>query len=234
MRTTAIVIILVILAAAGASAADWQWPAQMSLGGFQITGINGTANAQGSGTATGLLQIPGMGNPSVSLSRSSQGSITGTVPVDARVSGGALRGSFALSNNGLNGRGTLEFLSRSIDSSSISISNRGEARGSGSITLGRSSVPVDFSASGSACSLSGDAPVKAQVDTPMASYKLNGRLAVRTSGGSLSGTLSGQVERTGNVSNQVTTSSIPNTRVDLSSGQCTVNVGGVSVTFSVL
>jgi hypothetical protein len=234
MRTITIVTALVILTAAGALAADWQWPAQMSLGSFQISGINGTVNADESGTATGTLQIPDMGNSNVDLSRSSQGNITGTLSVDARVSGGTLQGSFTLSNSGLSGRGTLECLSRSIGSSDISISSRGEAKGSGRISIGRLVVQVDFSASDSSCSISGEAPVKAQVETPMATYKLNGRLAVRTSGGSLTGMLSGQVERTGNVSNQVTTSNIPNTRVDLSNGQCTVNVGGVSVTFSVL
>jgi len=234
MRTIAIVTTLVIVAAAGAFAADWQWPAQMSLGGFQISGVKGTVNASGSGTATGTLQIPGMGNSNINLTRSLQGNITGTAAVDARLSGGTLRGSFVLSNSGLSGRGTLECLSKSIDSGDISISSQGDAKGSGRTNIGRLSVQVDFSASDSSCSISGEAPVRAQVETPMATYKLNGRLALRTNLGSLTATLSGQVERTGNVSNQVTTSNVPHTRVDLSSGQCTVNVGGVSVTFSVL
>jgi hypothetical protein len=234
MRTIAILIALVVLTSANAFAADWQWPAQMSVGGFQISNVQGTVNANGSGSATGTLQIPGMGNPGISLSRSAQGNITGTVSIDAGVSGGSLRGSFALSNSGLAGRGTLECYSKSIGSSDIGISSRGEAKGSGQMSFGRLSVRVDFTASSSSCSISGEAPIRAQVDTPMASYDLDGRIAVRSSGGSLLGSLSGQVKRTGKVSNQITTTNIPNTRVDQSNGQCTVNVGGVSVTFSVL
>lgn len=234
MKTITIVIALVILAAASALAADWQWPAQMSLGNFQISAISGKINADGSGTATGAVQIPGMGSSSISLIRSAQGSIAGSLSLDAKVSGGTLKGTFALSDRGLSGRGTLECASRSIDSSDIVISERGEAKGSGQMDIGHLSAQVDFTASESSCSISGEAPVKAQVDTPMATYKLNGRLVLRTNVGSLTGTLSGQVERTGKVSNQVTTSSIPSSRVDLSNGQCTVNVGGVSVIFSIL
>lgn len=234
MRIIAIIICIVILAATSALAADWEWPTQMTIGNFQVSGIRGTANPNGSGSATGMLQISGMGSSSINLSRSAQGSITGSASIDARISSGSLRGSFTLSERGLDGRGTVECSSKSIASSDIRISNRGEARGSGRMSVGRLSAEVDFTASGSSCSVSGQAPVSAQVDTPMASYKLDGRLTVRGSGGSLSGTLSGQVQRTGKVSNQVTTSNVPNTRVDLSNGQCTVNVGGVSVTFSIL
>lgn len=234
MRVIATLTVLIALTAVGAFAADWQWPAQMSLGNFQISGIQGTVGANGSGTAAGTLEIPGLGNSSVALSRSAQGSITGSVQVDARVSGGTLRGHFSITDRGLSGQGTVDCASRTIDSSDISISNRGEARGSGRIIIGRTTIDVDFSASSSSCSISGETPVKAQVDTPMANYKFNGRITLRTSGGALTATLSGQVERTGKVSNQVSTSNIPNTRVDVSNGQCTVNVGGVSVTFSVL
>jgi hypothetical protein len=234
MRTIAILAALVALTATSLLAADWEWPAQMTLGNFQISGIGGTVNPNGSGSATGTLQVPGMGNANISLTRSAQGNITGTTSLDARVSGGSLTGNFILSNSGLSGRGSLECYSQTIDSSDISISSRGEARGSGKISLGRLNTQVDFTASSSSCNITGETPVKAQVDTPMASYKLDGRIAVRANGGSLSAMLSGEVERTGKVSNQVTTSSVPSTRVDVSSGQCTVSVGGVSVTFSVL
>lgn len=234
MKTIAILTALVILTAVGAFAADWEWPAQMSLGGFQVTGISGTVNPNGSGNAAGTLQIPGLGNSNINLSRSPNGNITGSVSIDTRTFAGSLRGSFVLSNGGLGGRGTVECYSKSIDSSEIGITNRGEARGSGRMGLGRASAQVDFNVSSSSCNISGDLPVKAQVDTPMATYKLDGRLAIRAAGGSLSGMLSGQIERTGKVSNQVTTTNIPNTRVDLSNGQCTLSVGGVNVTFSVL
>jgi len=233
MKTIAIVAALVILTAAGAIAADWQWPAQMTLGNFQITAISGSVDANGSGRATGTLQIPRMGNFAVVLSRSPQGDITGAAAINAAVSGGTLQGNFTLSNTGLAGRGALQCNTGPLESSDISISNKGVATGSGSVRLGRLNAPVQFSASASSCGISGEVPVSAQLDTPMASYKLSGVLALRTNLNALSGTLSGKVERTGKVSNQVTTTDLPRTHVDLSNGQCTVNVGGVSVTFSI-
>ncbi len=234
MKTIAFLTALVILMAAGAAAADWQWPAQMNLGGFQISSISGTVSANGSGNATGTLAIPGMGNSSINLSRSAQGSITGSLSLDARVSGGSLRGNFTLTSSGLRGRGTLQCGSHSIDSPNVEINSRGEATGSGRLALGRLAANVDFSASSSSCNFIGEAPANAQVDTPMASYKLDGRVDVRGSGGSVTATLTGQVQRTGKVSNQVTTTNVPSTRLDLASGQLTISVGGVSVTFSVL
>lgn len=234
MKATAILTALVILVATGVSAADWQWPASMSLGGFQISGISGSVNANGSGSATGTLDIPNLGDYRVNLSRSPQGSVSGGFSLDARISGGSLRGSFSISNSGAKGRGSLQCGSQTIDASDMDITNRGEARGGGRLSLGKLNPQVDFKASASSCSFSGEAPVSAQVDTPMASYKLNGRLSVRSSGGPVTASLSGQVQRTGKVSDQVTTTNIQNARVDLPSGQCTVNVGGVSITFSIL
>lgn len=226
MRTIALIIGLMTLTAAGCWAADW--PAQMTLGGFQISNIRGTANADGSGTATGTLQIPGLGNANVSLTRSVRGDVNGTASVDSR----AVRGSFALSSGGLRGRGSVECPPKTIDSSAISISPRGEATGSGRLSLGRLSASVDFSVSGNSCSLNGAAPVRAQADTAVASYKFDGRLAIQGGGGRISATVSGRVERTGKLAKQVTTFNIPNTSVDVSNGQCAINVGGVSVTFT--
>lgn len=231
---TILIAIALALTTGCAFAADWQWPAQMTLGGFQISGISGNVNANGAGSATGTIQVPGLGSSSISLSRSPQGNITGSTSLSARVSGGSLQGSFTLSNSGLSGRGNLECYSKSIASSGINISSRGEARGSGMMAIGRLSVDADFAASASSCTISGESPVRAQVDTPMATYRLDGRLTVRGTGGALTAALSGQVQRTGKVSNQVTTTNVPNTRIDLSNGQCTLNVGGVSVTFPIL
>jgi hypothetical protein len=91
---------------------------------------------------------------------------------------------------------------------------------------------VDFSVSGSSCSARGSTPVRAQVDTPVASYKFEGVLNVQGGGGRASAMASGRVTRTSKLASQVTSFSIPNASVDVSNGQCVVNVGGVSVTFS--
>lgn len=228
MRTIALIIGFMTLTAAGCWAAEWQWPAQMTVGGFQISNIRGSTNAGGSGSATGALQIPGLGNANVNLTRSVRGDINGTASIDTR----AVRGSFTLSSGGLRGRGSVECPPKTIDSSAISISPRGEASGNGRVSLGRLSASVDFSVSGNSCTASGTAPVKAQADTAVASYKFDGRLGIQGGGGRISASVSGRVERTGKLANQVTTFNIPNTSVDVSNGQCAVNVGGVSVTFT--
>jgi hypothetical protein len=217
-----------MLTVAGCWAADWQWPAQMTVGGFQIGNIRGSANADGSGSATGTLQIPGLGNANVSLTRSTRGDISGAASLDTR----SVRGSFTLSSGGLRGHGSVDCPPKTIDSSAIGISPRGEASGSGRISLGRLSAMVDFSVSGFSCTVNGAAPVRAQADTAVATYKFDGRLGIQGGGGRMATSVSGRVERTGKLANQVTTFNIPNTSVDISNGQCAVNVGGVSVTFT--
>lgn len=227
MRAIALILELMIMAA-GSWAADWQWPAQMTVGGYQITNIRGSANPNGSGSATGTLQISNLGNTNVSLTRTARGDVTGSASIDTR----GVRGNFTLSNSGLRGRGSVECSAKTIDSPAIGISARGEASGSGRMSLGRLNASVDFSVSGSSCSVGGVAPVKAQIDTAVATYKFDGRLNIQGSSGRISATVTGRIERTGKLTNQVTTTNIPSTSVDISNGQCTVNVGGVSVTFT--
>lgn len=229
MRTKVLIaalLALVAMAAAGVRAEDW--PSQTTVGGFQIVSIRGTVNANGSGRATGTLQIPSLGNTSISLTRSASGDITGSTSIDAK----GVRGSFTLSNSGLRGNGSVDCSPRPIEGASMSISSRGDASGSGRMSLGRLSASVDFTVSGSSCTVSGSAPVKMQIDTQIATYKFDGRLALSGSSGRVSGTVSGKVERTGKLTNQVSTFNIPSTSVDISNGQCVMNVGGVSVTFT--
>lgn len=228
MRSTGLIAAFMVFLATSALGAEFQWPSQMSIGGFQITDIRGTVKPDGSGSATGRLQVPNLGTTSVRLSRSARGDVTGATSIDAR----DIQGSFTLSSSGLRGQGTISCAPRPIVNASITIGPRGDASGSGRLELGRLGVSVDFSMSGSSCSFRGSTPVRAQVDTAVASYKFEGTLAVQSGGGRASGTVSGHVERTSKVGSQVTTFEISNTSVDLSNGQCTVNVGGVSITFS--
>ncbi len=228
MKSIGLIASLILLMATGASAADFEWPAQMNVGGFQITDIRGTVSQDGSGTATGTIQLSSLGNASVRLTRSSSGDVKGTSSIDTR----GVRGSFTLSDSGLRGQGTVDCSSKSISNASINISPRGEASGRGKLDLGRLSASVDFNVSSSGCSFKGATSAGARVDTAIASYKLDGNLSVQSGGAGITGTMSGRVERTSKVANQVTSFNISNTSVDISSGQCTVNVGGVSVTFS--
>ena len=228
MKRITLIAGLILLIASGVYAADWQWPSQMDIAGFHVTNISGRAGADGSGTASGTLQIPNLGNANVSLTRSSRGDVTGRTSIDAS----PISGSFDLTNRGLNGRGTLDCSPKSVDTASISINSRGQGSGSGRMDLGRVNLSVDFTTSGSSCSLSGSSPVNAKVDTAVATYRFDGRLTVQGNNGRASGSVSGKVERTGKLANQVTSFSVPVTSVDLSNGRCTVDVGGVSITFA--
>lgn len=218
-------LIILILMVSSAYAADW--PSQADVGGFRVTNIRGSLDTNGSGTATGMLQIPNLGNASISLTRSSGGDITGGTSIEAR----PVKGTFTLSNRGLSGRGSVDCSPRPIDDAAISINPRGQASGTGRMNLGRLILSVDFTASGASCSVSGATPVNARVDTAVASYKFDGRLSVQGDNGRASGTVSGKVERTSKLANQVTTFRIPNTSVDLANGRCTIDVSGVSLTF---
>jgi hypothetical protein len=228
MKSTGQIAVLVILLAAGAWGAEFQWPSQMSIGGFQIADVRGTVAPDGSGSATGTLQVPNLGNASVRLARSVRGDIAGATSIDLH----GVRGSFTLSNSGLRGQGMIDCPPRPIVNAFINVSARGEASGSGRLELGRLSPSVDFTVSGSSCNYRGSTPVRAQIDTAVASYKFQGVLNVQCGGGRASGAVSGSVERTSKVGNQVTSYAVTNTSVDISNGQCTVNVGGVSITFS--
>ncbi len=228
MRFLVFVVGMLLMLSVGAYAADWQWPEQMTIGGFRITDISGSISSDGSGSAGGALQIPSLGSSRINLSRTARGEISGAVSLNTR----SVSGSFKLTDRGLQGRGTVECPPRSIDSSSVEITPRGEAKGSGRVGLGRLSAGVDFSVTASSCSVDGSAPVKIQADTAVATYKFEGILAIASGGNRMTGSVSGRVERTGKLTDQTTSFNIPKTSVDMSNGQCVVNIGGVSVTFN--
>lgn len=229
MRFLTLVMGILLMVSVSAHAADWRWPEQMTIGGFRITDISGSVSSDGSGSAGGALQIPNLGSSRVNLSRTTRGEISGAASLNTKT----VNGSFKLTDRGLQGRGAVECSPRSIDSSSIEITPRGEAKGSGRVGLGQLSVGVDFSVTASSCSVDGSAPIKIQADTAVATYKFDGRLALAGGGGRMMGSVSGRVERTGKLTDQTTSFNIPKSSVDMSNGQCVVNIGGVSITFNV-
>ncbi|MGI6296645.1 MAG: hypothetical protein ACOX3G_11215 [Armatimonadota bacterium] len=228
MRFLVFVVGMLLMVSVSAQAADWQWPEQMTIGGFRITDISGSISSDGSGSAAGALQIPSLGSSRINLSRTARGEISGAVSLSTR----SVSGSFKLTDRGLQGHGTVECSPRSIDSSSVEITPKGEAKGNGRVSLGRLSVGVDFNVTASSCSVDGSAPIKIQADTAVATYKFDGKLELAGGGGRMLGSVSGRVERTGKLTDQTTSFNIPKTSVDMSNGQCVVNVGGVSVTFN--
>lgn len=222
---------LLVALGGSARAQGWQWPSQMIIAGFTVTGISGRANADGSGSASGVLQIPGLGNHRVDLSRSARGDVTGTASITARASGAEIQGSFTLTGSGLKGQGTVRLSPGAVTGASISISSSGQATGSGRAAVGRTQVPASFAASGGSFNVSGSASVQDEQGTALANYRFSGSVTLQASGGRMAAVANGQVTRRGKLADQSTTYAVSNAQVDLSSGRCTVNAGGVSVTF---
>ncbi|MCX8054012.1 MAG: hypothetical protein N3B12_09400, partial [Armatimonadetes bacterium] len=89
-----VITILAAIAVSALSAQTWEWPSEITLGGFSITSIRGSVNEDGSGTASGLVQIPGIAVQRVTLNRSTAGEIAGNVSMSARISGAEIQGGF--------------------------------------------------------------------------------------------------------------------------------------------
>ncbi len=228
-------ILLVLMMAAvfvgtalsGAGAQNSEWPSQMNIAGFTITGINGSGSS-----ATGTLQIPGFGGHRIELARSGGGDVTGRASINARGSGLEIQGNFSLNNSGLRGNGTIKSNPRPITDAAITFSSSGQATGSGRVAVGRTTVTANFNVSSGSLSANGSSSVKDSKSTALANYEFKGTLSLQGNSGRLGAVASGRVHRTGKLADQVTTYDISNAPVDVASGQCTVNIGGVSVTFT--
>lgn len=232
IRTTAAWALLFVCVLAGTAGADgWQWPAQLTLAGFTVTGVSGSVRPDGSGTASGALRIPRLGSPMILLTRSAAGEISGTLNISAKPAGVEFQGGFVLENAGLKGRGTVRTSPRQVVDASISINPNGQASGTGVVQLGGLNVPAKISFSENSCNISGSAPTRAEADTPLAAYEFNGNLDLGLSGTKITVTARGVVRRTGKLANQLSTQDVSNVSVDPSDGQGKVNVGGVSVVF---
>lgn len=226
-----IIALIVVSAVQCADADSWQWPAQMNVGGFNVSNISGSAGADGSGSARGTLEIPGAGGQSVSLNRTSGGNVTGNVSLNARVSGAQISGNLSLSGRGLEGRGTVDISQRTISDASIAVSSGGQFSGSGKISLGRVSLNATYNISGSSNNVSGSGSVQSQADTTLAVYQFNGNLDLQMNNGRQTITASGQVQRTGKLANQASSYSVSDISVNTSDGRGVASVGGVSVAF---
>lgn len=232
----AILLTVMISACAGATSAladNWQWPSQMNIAGFSITGISGSTRADGSGSASGTLQIPGAGGQMVELTRSSRGDVTGTASLNARMSGAEIQGSFSLSNSGLRGQGVVIRSSpKPITDATVTITSSGQASGSGRLALSRNTVGINFSISSGSFNVSGSSSVRDSTSTALATYDFSGNLSIQGNSGRVSGTVRGSVQRTGKLADQPSSYQVSDVPVDVGSGRCTVNIGGVSVTFT--
>lgn len=208
----------------------WAWPEAMILGGFTVSGIRGSVNADNTGTATGTLELPGALGQRATLSRGASGDVTGSVGVSLRVSGAEVQGTFTLDARGLQGRGvTIRLVPRPIVEAQGTMSTNGQFSGTGRLALGNVGVPVRFSISRDALDLSGSTSVQAQADTPLATYAFSGDLKVSAPGGRLAIVASGAVRRSGKLSSQVSTSNVSSVQVSPNDGTGSVTIDGVAV-----
>ena len=228
-------LVLLILAAglsAGAGADTWEWPAEMSLGGFSVTGIRGSVSPDGSGAATGSVQIPGVVAQKATLSRSAKGDIAGGVSMAARVSGAEIQGAFTLDADGLKSRAaTIKLVPRSVIDAAVAVSAGGQFSGIGRVALGNVSMPVKFAIARDSFSLTGTTPSEAEADTPLATYKFSGEIKLDATGVRIWITAKGTVQRIGKLSGQVSTTRVSDVQVNVVEGTGTVSVEGVAVTF---
>jgi len=155
-------IVALVCCAAAASAADWQWPTEMTVAGLKIMEIRGTTNNDGSGTGSGKLMVPGAPGQKISLKRSSRGEITGSSSIKLRMSGAEVDGDFILNNSGLKGRGTAKFSPRSVEDCSMTISPDGLVKGTGKVSLGNCAAAANFSVSKRDADLNGSTSARAQ------------------------------------------------------------------------
>ncbi len=223
---TVIAIFLLALITAGTAYAEG-WPSQMSVGGFAIIRISGSGDS-----ASGSIRIPGVGDMPISLSRNSSGNVAGTVSLDVRMGGADVQGDFSLNGSGLKGGAAIRCNPKTIDGASVTISPTGHATGSGSIAFGSVNMRAGFDISGSSFSLNGSAPVRSNADNTIADYDFSGTLDLSGSNGRMILAAKGTVQRKGKLADKVTTESVSGINVDPNDGRGSVNIDGVTVTFS--
>ena len=222
-----------MFAGVAVGADSWEWPVEMSLGGFTVTSIRGTVNEDGSGAAAGLVQIPGVTNQKVALNRSAKGDIAGVVAMSARMYGAEMQGSFALDADGLRCRvATFKTWPKPVIEAAVTVSTGGQFTGTGRVPLSSVSVPVKFTSAANTFGLDGTASIQTQADTPLATYTFSGELKLQGASGRLSMMAKGTVQRSGKLSNQVSASRVSDVQVNPVDGTAAVSVEGVSVTFN--
>ncbi len=231
-----VILILAVLWAGTAQvlAQGREWPSEMNLGGFSIRDIRGSTNGDGSGTATGVVRVPGANDPRISLTRSARGDVTGSLNIGFRPFGYDIQGSFTLDGSGMRGRGTIRTPIRPVSDASFTVDPGGQFSGTGRMDLGGTTIQVRFSITPGSLSMTGSAPARAQADTPLATYSFSGELRLDCSAQRPSLTAKGTVQRTGKLSNQVSVTSVSNVEVNPSDGVGKANIDGVTVAFDFL
>lgn len=228
----ALVVLLTMSAKIPGLAEGWEWPAEMQLGGFKITGISGTVRPDGSGEATGVVLIPRIPGQKAALKRLANGEILAEVAMNARVSGAELVGSYVLDARGMRSRrAEIKLIPHSVVDVDATVDPGGRFFGSGRVKLNQLILPVKFSIAGDSLVLGGSTEIQSQSDTPLAKYTFSGELRLSAQGSQILLTASGVVRRVGKLSNQSATITVSNVGVDAVQGTCVITIEGVAVTF---
>lgn len=232
MCRIAVIAIVVIVAAAllgGQAVADW--PKSIQVGGFAVTDVRGTTNPDGSGRATGKVQIPGAGGCPVDLARSATGIVTGSTRSSFSIGGVRVEGSFMLDSRGFLGTGTIHIQGRPVSDANLTVNPKGRVFAKGSVRLSSGfCVPVTCEVRDRGVTVSGSGPREASLDTPLALYKFKGDVIVSVSGTRLKTSAKGNVERKGKIGGMVSTFGPLVIDVDPATGDGQLNVGGAGIT----
>lgn len=224
--------ILVLSVLCGAAAADgWTWPEQMNVAGFSVAQIHGSTNADGSGTATGALQLRGAAAIAVNLARTPAGAVSGTSTVGLRLAGAEIQGIGTLNSAGFRVAGVVLGSVKPIADAVVSVDADGRFQGSGRVWLNALSLPVTLSISSAGFTVRGTAPVEVSCDTQLALYRFRGALDLDGGARRLVLTASGTVERTGKLADQVTTHKVSGVPVNVTDGTGPADIAGVVVPF---
>lgn len=231
-RLLLVTFILVCGLCAAAGAEERKWPDKITIAGFEIAGIRGTDNPDGSGTASGVLRIPGVSPAQqASLARSRSGDVSAVCSINFRSAGAEVKGVGTLTASGLKVAGSVYVSGRTVADVSLTGDSDGSFEGSGRLQLGSVAVPVKLRLSSSDFGISGSAQVETETDTALASYRFRGQLTVGSQSGRLAAAASGSVTRKGKFADQVTTHSVQGVSVSIPDGYGSADVGGVSVRF---
>lgn len=224
-----IVLIVLCVCTALTAPAFAQWQTSMEIGGFSVTEIKGEIGADGSGRATGKLQLPDSGSCGVDLTRTASGVVTGSTRSNFTVNSIRIEGGFLLDRNGLRGTGTLYTRNKSVSDANISMNSRGEVSGQGKVRFGSDfSIDVDFTVNRSGINISGTASRQVSIDTSLAVYVFKGDIELSSSGDSLVTVAKGSIDRKGKIGGVVTTFGPLTFNVD-ATGKANPNVGGTNI-----
>ncbi|MEN6521255.1 MAG: hypothetical protein ABFD46_08925 [Armatimonadota bacterium] len=229
MRLVFIVWIMIALFAVPVLAADW--PETMELGGFTISNIKGSSDADGSGRATGNVAVPGGGNCRIDLSRSSAGLVIGSTRTSFNVGGVRIDGSFMLDRRGLQGTGTVQTQGQPICDANLVVEPGKGITGNGVVRLCREMpVKVSYAVDQQGVTANGFLPCRASIETPLAVYTFKGNIEVSASGADIKIVAKGNIERTGRIGGMSSAFGPLVFNVNPASGQANVNVGGADIT----